>query len=35
MEQSKIQRQIRKAVREELGKQGIEIPYTQVVIHNE
>lgn len=35
MEQFKVQREIRKAVREELGKQGIEIPYTQVVIHNE
>lgn len=35
MEQNKIQRQIRKSVREELGKHGIEIPYTQVVIHNE
>lgn len=35
MEQNKVQREIRKAVREELGKQGIEIPYTQVVIHNE
>lgn len=35
MEHYAIQRQIRKAVREELGKQGIEIPYTQVVVHNE
>ena len=35
MEHFALQRKIRKAVREELGKQGIEIPYTQVVIHNE
>lgn len=35
MEHLKVQREIRKAIKEELGKQGIEIPYTQVVIHNE
>lgn len=35
MGQYKIQRKIRKAVKEELEKNGVEIPYTQVVIHNE
>lgn len=35
MQHVATQRKIRKAIKEELGKQGIEIPYTQVVIHNE
>lgn len=34
MEQYGVQREIRKAVREELSQKGIEIPYTQVVVHN-
>ena len=33
--QFSVQREIRKAIKKELGKQGIEIPYAQVVIHNE
>ena len=35
MGQYGVQREIRKAVREELNKNGIVIPYSQVVIHNE
>lgn len=35
MEHLTVQREIRKAVKEELNKQGIEIPYPQVVVHNE
>lgn len=35
MEHFMLQRKIRKAVKEELEKEGIEIPYMQVVVHNE
>lgn len=35
MQHFTIQRQIRKAVKEELKSQGIEIPYAQLVVHNE
>jgi len=35
MAQFKIQRIIRKAIKEELTKNGISIPYPQVVVHNE